>query len=463
MFYVISSACSHAPSQSCLSLPQKAFISDLAFAVTVLVIGILGTASVIGMPPSVAYALLGFSGYIVIVDIAKCFISNYLRKKQNRAEKIPHLHQKNKVESLSELPEKSSLSHEKPSLSHTLPMTYYTLDSEKLSFKHWPKNSLNLENRPDQTQGYTTHSFPVASSPEHGVDSFILVGQTRQHVIFDDGTVVTHLDFQLPPNASFMKPNVDTMLICSGLHTLFQEGIQFKRAIDVGAGSGFIAKYLALNQPKGRITAIDIDPMAEKYMLSQEAAMPQNVIICRGDALTHLSRYANQYNLIVSNPPYVPTPEQTETSKKVEIKDPSFWKGTGLICHMLEDSLEKMPKQGHLVIVIPSTALKSKRLNEIFHNYSSNYQARILYQQEVAYKAAFAGDGKVTHLLATEEQRLNPTHFKGMNLSLFVGITSPGQPRACKIEDGRRDYRGYYWQMIYIIDFSKQQKRSNSA
>jgi methylase of polypeptide subunit release factors len=232
---------------------------------------------------------------------------------------------------------------------------------------------------------------------------------------------------------------------------------EFKYAIDVGAGSGFIAKYIALKNPRTNVTAIDIDPKAETYMRSLGAGIPKNVSIEVGDALTKLSQDGHQYDLVVSNPPYVPTESETQSLEKNDVMNPNFWEGTALICHMLEDTLlKKLPEKGHLVILVPSTALKSRRLSKIFQENSVHFRARVLHQQEVAYKAWFAGNNKVDHLLATPQEARQPTRFEGANLELFVGITKTDSPRACKVEDGRKGCVGYYWQMIYIIDFVRE-------
>ena len=244
--------------------------------------------------------------------------------------------------------------------------------------------------------------------------------------------------------------------MCCGIHQLLADGVKFTQAIDIGAGSGAIAKDMGINNPQGQVTAIDIDPAAATYMNSERADMPDNVKIIEGDAISHLSKQGTIYDLIVSNPPYVPNEKETQSDEKIEVMDKNFWEGTGMIAHMLEDTLPKMPAGGHLVVVIPSTSLTSKRLAKIFQEYSSEYQTRILYQQEVAYKAWFAGNNKVDHLLATDQEKATPTHFQGANLDLFVGITKPGEPRDCKLEDGRRESEAYHWQMIYIIDFAKK-------
>lgn len=297
---------------------------------------------------------------------------------------------------------------------------------------------------------------PVAASPEHGDIRFGLPASVKQLIGYDDGSNnPVSMIFQAPLKSTFMKPNVDTMLICHGLKKfLIDENRKFDRGIDIGTGSGFIAKYIATRSNHvSNVTAIDIDPKAGEFMGSSGADMPNNVKIVIGDAITYLNNHLD-YDLIVSNPPYVPTVEETKSNKKVAIDNPSFWQGTGLMSYLISDALPRMQQGARLVMVVPSTSLKSQSLYDVMQNLKKyGVEARLLHEQEVAYKAWFAGDNKTAHLMADKEDK--PHKFG--TLELHVGLTAAGHPRMQdpEINDGREDHSGYYWQVIYIIDFAK--------
>merc|ERR1719162_289244 len=122
--------------------------------------------------------------------------------------------------------------------------------------------------------------------------------------------------FARPMSGEFMQPSIDTLLVCQGLRLLFErqdcKGCRFDRIIDVGAGSGFIGKFAAARAPGGarQVCLIDTDPAAKKYWQRPHFGS-SNIPGVRwdfqaGDACRFLERDPN-YDLIVSNPPYIPT------------------------------------------------------------------------------------------------------------------------------------------------------------
>lgn len=335
--------------------------------------------------------------------------------------------------------------------SSLLPTTYYTSSKDSFMLCYWQQSRLNAQGLPETSSlPYCTQEFPVAASPHHGSSQFALAGTTPQYIVLNmEGTgVVVSMRFQA--SHAVMKPNIDTMLLCCGIHRLFQESLSFSSAVDIGSGSGFVAKFIATADPNVQVTAMDIEDKAITFM--QNSNMPTNVEILKQDA-TEINPF-EKFDLVVSNPPYVPTKEETQSPEALDIQDPNFWKGTGLMCHLMEQANQTLSPGRHLVLLVSSLALKSLRFRNFLNEGIPHLQGRVLYQQEVAYKAWFAGDSQTDHLLASEEEEASPTHFEWLNLHLFVGATKPGNPRQCQIEDGRRECIGYYWQMIYIIDFS---------
>jgi release factor glutamine methyltransferase len=91
------------------------------------------------------------------------------------------------------------------------------------------------------------------------------------------------------------------------------------RIVDVGTGSGAIAVALAHTLPLVRITAIDISPralaVAQENAESNEVA--ERIRFLRGDLLTPVAE--EQFDLVVSNPPYVPGADRDTLA--VEVRD----------------------------------------------------------------------------------------------------------------------------------------------
>ncbi len=99
-----------------------------------------------------------------------------------------------------------------------------------------------------------------------------------------------------------------------------QDGIL--RALDFGTGTGCIAIALAAKCPDAKVIATDISPDA--LALAKENATRNNVVerieFVQADGLAAVS--GNQFNLIISNPPYVPTAEIESLQPEVRDFDP---------------------------------------------------------------------------------------------------------------------------------------------
>ena len=100
---------------------------------------------------------------------------------------------------------------------------------------------------------------------------------------------------------------------------LLSARFQAPRIADVGTGSGCIAIALAHHLPDAKITAIDLSPKA-LVRASESAALNKvlpRIRLIEGDLLAPVAE--EQFDLIVSNPPYVP--EADRPSLSVEVRD----------------------------------------------------------------------------------------------------------------------------------------------
>ena len=77
---------------------------------------------------------------------------------------------------------------------------------------------------------------------------------------------------------------------------------------DIGTGSGAIAVALAVNKPKCAIRAVDIshDALAVAESNIRRHSVEKRVNIVHGDLLGPLYQAGQEYDAIVSNPPYIP-------------------------------------------------------------------------------------------------------------------------------------------------------------
>jgi release factor glutamine methyltransferase len=95
---------------------------------------------------------------------------------------------------------------------------------------------------------------------------------------------------------------------------------QLSTALDLGTGSGCIATALAVHAPAAEVFATDIS--AEALELAKQNAARHTVLkridFLQGDAFGALGS-AKLFDLIISNPPYIPTDEIA--SLQIEVRD----------------------------------------------------------------------------------------------------------------------------------------------
>jgi release factor glutamine methyltransferase len=107
------------------------------------------------------------------------------------------------------------------------------------------------------------------------------------------------------------------------------------RALDVGTGSGCVALALAAENPFVRVTAVDVDKAAAEVAQrnATRLGLGGRVRVLVGDLLSGLARDA-RFDVIVSNPPYVPADEYEALEPNVREFEPR------LALHGGEDGLD---------------------------------------------------------------------------------------------------------------------------
>jgi release factor glutamine methyltransferase len=96
------------------------------------------------------------------------------------------------------------------------------------------------------------------------------------------------------------------------------------RIVDIGTGSGAIAVALAHSLPQASITAIDLSPTA--LAIAEENArrnsVAERIRFLGGDLLETVA--AESFDLVVSNPPYVPEADRPSLSVEVLEYEPAL-------------------------------------------------------------------------------------------------------------------------------------------
>jgi release factor glutamine methyltransferase len=123
--------------------------------------------------------------------------------------------------------------------------------------------------------------------------------------------------FRVSP--AVLVPRPETELVVEAALAALPEG---GAALDLCTGSGAIALSLALEKPGARVVATDLSPAALAVARENAAALGAAVELLAGDLFAPVPADA-RFDVIVSNPPYVPSGELPGLSREVR-REPSL-------------------------------------------------------------------------------------------------------------------------------------------
>ena len=138
--------------------------------------------------------------------------------------------------------------------------------------------------------------------------------------------VLGHADFmglRLRVSPAVLIPRPETEEVAeAALRRL--AGVEAPLALDVGTGSGAIALALKHARPDAEVFAADVSPEALEVAAANADALGLEVTFVEADALR--PQFADQvppaFDLLVSNPPYVPLAEQAGLQREVREYEP---------------------------------------------------------------------------------------------------------------------------------------------
>lgn len=132
-------------------------------------------------------------------------------------------------------------------------------------------------------------------------------------------------------------PSIDTFLMCAALHTIDLQSVG--SVAEIGCGSGFIGKYLLERVHAGAsVDLVDIDHAS--VACAQDAIKSVMVSYHMQDAQDFLAQ--RQFDLVVSNPPYLPSPDGEEY--------PPFG-GTRLLNFLCDNAADFLKPRGRLILL----------------------------------------------------------------------------------------------------------------
>ncbi|HEY4483281.1 MAG TPA: methyltransferase [Candidatus Paceibacterota bacterium] len=178
-----------------------------------------------------------------------------------------------------------------------------------------------------------TDSYKITSTlPGTVRDTVFTLYSSPLRVTKYDGLELGFIQNQYP---GVWGPSIDTLLFCKALRMMKLDGV--KSAVEIGAGSGFISKYVLHKYPNvEEVALVDINPAAkicwEENLKSDKARFHiQNGQEFLADRTT---------DLLMCNPPYIPRPKSI---------DDNPYEGIGLLVHLIQNAKKFLNPGGTLL------------------------------------------------------------------------------------------------------------------
>lgn len=133
----------------------------------------------------------------------------------------------------------------------------------------------------------------------------------------------TFYGLKLAVNSSVLIPRPETTELVEMIIGEWRDKSDL-RVADMCAGSGCIALALARNLPFSRVTAFELSDAAIAVAQENARALKCHIRIVKADVLEMPLPYSPQYDIIVSNPPYVLERERAEMEANVLDYEPEM-------------------------------------------------------------------------------------------------------------------------------------------
>ena len=131
--------------------------------------------------------------------------------------------------------------------------------------------------------------------------------------------------YHVEPGILIPRPETEHLCRLITEHVANGSPIRSTRSIlDIGTGSGCIAITLALDIPGAEVTAWDISPIALRVAKGNAEQLGANVNVIENDMLQQTYQVAPQWDLIVSNPPYICDSEAEQMEANVLDYEPEI-------------------------------------------------------------------------------------------------------------------------------------------
>ena len=162
------------------------------------------------------------------------------------------------------------------------------------------------------------------------------------------------LDFEVTPDVLIPRPETE-LIVEVGIEILKDEAAPF--FADLGTGSGAIAISLLQELPRARAMAVDVSPGALEVAKqnAERHRVSDRLQLVESDLFSTIDPRA-AFDLIVSNPPYVPANDLNGLQREVRHEPQGALDGgadgLAVIRRLLKDAPDFLPANGYLVFEI---------------------------------------------------------------------------------------------------------------
>ncbi|MBT2553777.1 peptide chain release factor N(5)-glutamine methyltransferase [Arthrobacter sp. ISL-5] len=151
-----------------------------------------------------------------------------------------------------------------------------------------------------------------------------LVAERARRIPLQHITGVAHfryLQLAVGPGVFIPRPETESVvqLVIDRLRELLRAGVARPRVVDLGTGSGAIAGSVAHEVPEAVVHAVEYSEFAHAW--AAKNLEPLGVTLVRGDLRDALQELNGTFDVVVSNPPYIPA-EAIPNEPEVALHDP---------------------------------------------------------------------------------------------------------------------------------------------
>ncbi len=178
-------------------------------------------------------------------------------------------------------------------------------------------------------------------------NEYINKGRPVQHIL----GYSYFFGYKIKVNNDVLIPRPETEELVGYVLATYDDIFKGKKVsvVDVGTGSGAIALSLAKEEPNMMVCATDISKKALKVAAENCKENNADITLYQGDMLEPLIEHNLKFDILVSNPPYIPNNEYVEDIVINNEPHVALFGGT-----LGMDFYEKILSKAHLILNIPS-------------------------------------------------------------------------------------------------------------